>query len=75
MSVAINPQPTVIEIGAVQRLFEAGFRSDPYGGLGTGWVYDVMADGQRFLINRIVPDAGVEPPIRVVTNWTSSIGR
>ena len=70
MAAAVNGQGAAFEVGPVQRLFEARLRTDA-GTLGTGNLYDVSADGQRFLINRIVDDPANEAPIRVVTNWTS----
>ncbi len=35
--------------------------------------YDVTADGQRFLLN--MPPEQVVPPIEIVLNWTSVLGR
>ena len=70
MAAAVNGQGAAFDVGPVQRLFEARLRTDA-GPLGTGNLYDVSADGQRFLINRIVDDPADEAPIRVVTNWTS----
>ena len=46
-----NGQGSVFQAGTVARLFEASFRTENYQGYGTGSVYDVAPDGQRFLIN------------------------
>ena len=58
---------------AVQRLFEARLRTNTYLGFGTGWVYDVFPDGQRFLIDQVTDEQAAPSPITVITNWTSML--
>ena len=71
MATAVNGEGSVFQTGPVARLFEASFRTESYQGYGTGSVYDVAPDGQRFLIN-VGPTAEPAPtPITIVTNWTS----
>jgi hypothetical protein len=42
--------------------------------MGPGNVYDVTADGQRFLVNVVDEEqAALPPPITVITNWTSTL--
>ena len=73
MSTAVNASGTVFEVGAVQRLFEARLRTDGYLGYGSGYVYDVFPDGQRFLIDQIADEQAAPSPIRVITNWTATL--
>ena len=48
------------------------FRTESYQGYGTGSVYDVALDGQRFLINLVTgTEQPGQTPITIVTNWTS----
>ena len=43
-----------------------------YQGYGTGSVYDVAPDGQRFLINLVTgTELPAQTPVTIVTNWTS----
>ena len=51
-------------------LFEVGSARGP---LDDPHMYDVTADGQRFLINVAEEQQGA--PITVVLNWTSSLNR
>ena len=37
---------------------------------GPGSVYDVAADGKRFLVNNLPADQG-SPPMNLLVNWTS----
>ncbi len=71
MATAVNGQGSVFQAGTVARLFEASFRTENYQGYGTGSVYDVAPDGQRFLINVVVTTEPAQTPITIVTNWTS----
>jgi Tol biopolymer transport system component len=71
IEVAVTQRGETIEVGTPQRLFEARFRSENYLGYGPGRVFQVSADGQRFLIDIVESDAALQTPITVVTNWTS----
>jgi hypothetical protein len=42
-------------------------------GFGTGSVFDVTADGERFLVNVAAEEQETPPPITVITNWTSTL--
>ena len=52
-----------LRIGDAHALFTVHPPTQP------GYVYDVTADGQRFLVNT---DVGAIPPLTVVTNWTTA---
>ncbi|PYR76367.1 MAG: hypothetical protein DMF87_18435 [Acidobacteria bacterium] len=73
MSAAVNGSGSAFEVEAVQRLFEARLRTNTYLGFGTGWVYDVFPDGQRFLIDQVTDEQAAQSPITVITNWTSML--
>jgi Tol biopolymer transport system component len=66
ISVSVNPGPA-FEFGAEQPLFQTGLRFlTPY----TTWMnqYGVSRDGQRFLLNRSLPDA-TQGAITAVIPW------
>jgi hypothetical protein len=65
MSAAVTANNSVVEVGEVGPLFPAPSR--PAQNTVT-FVYDVTADGQRFLFNAPREDT-VAPPIAVVVNW------
>jgi eukaryotic-like serine/threonine-protein kinase len=72
MAAAVNGQKAEFEVRSVRRLFETAFRTESYQGYGTGSVYDVAADGQRFLANLVTDTEQTgQTPITIVTNWTS----
>jgi Tol biopolymer transport system component len=73
MSAAVNGSGSAFEVGSVQRVFEAPLRTNPYLGFGSGYVYDVFPDGQRFLIDQVSGEQAAPSPIRVITNWTSTL--
>jgi len=64
MAAAANGQASGFEVGAVRPLFETRARFN------RRYMYDVSADGQRFLINRILEEAALQP-ITLVVNWTA----
>jgi Tol biopolymer transport system component len=68
MAVPVNGQGSALEFGTAQRLFEIDTSSQ----LGRG--YDVSADGQRFLINKLVDDDR-RLTMTVVVNWTAGLSR
>ena len=41
---------------------------------GSGTVYDVTSDGQRFLVNSLASELG-SPPLDLLINWASLLGR
>ncbi len=67
MAAEVNGQGATLEVGAVRPLFEAR-------PAGAGNVYDVTADGQRFLVNTAV-EQKVSSPITLVINWTADLKR
>ena len=72
MAAAVNGQNSEFKVETVRRLFESGFRTESYQGYGTGSVYDVAPDGQRFLINLVTgTEQPAQTPVTIVTNWTS----
>lgn len=62
MAAAVNGDGAAIEVHNVTPLFEARARTE------ARYMYDVSADGQRFLINRL-PDQPATPPLSLVLNW------
>ena len=62
-------QEASFEAGPPHALFE--FRS---GTIQTNTPYSVTADGQRFLLNRIVDESG-GAPLTVVVNWQAELKR
>jgi Tol biopolymer transport system component len=72
MAADVNSAGDTFQVGAVRRLFEARFRTQSHGGFGVGSVYDVMPDGQRFIVN-VVDEEPAPPAITIVTNWTAAL--
>ncbi|MEP6707320.1 MAG: protein kinase [Pyrinomonadaceae bacterium] len=68
MAVEVNGEGASLEVGAVWALFEA--RPG-----GPGNVYDVTADGQRFLVNTALEQKAPSAPITLVINWTADLKR
>jgi Tol biopolymer transport system component len=66
MAAEVNGQGATLEVGAVRQLFEIR-RGGP------GYVYDVTADGQRFLVNTAVEQKEPSAPITLVINWTADL--
>jgi len=73
MAAEVNGTGTAFQVGTVRPLFDVRRRSVPYLGFGTGSVYDVTGDGQRFLVNVVADEQGAPPPITVITNWTATL--
>jgi serine/threonine protein kinase len=67
-AVPIKGQGPTAEFGTPQQLFEIT-RTVAGGG-----AYDVSADGQRFLINKVSEETGPTPMI-VVLNWTAELAK
>jgi dipeptidyl aminopeptidase/acylaminoacyl peptidase len=72
VAVPMDASGTSVDVGMPKRLFDAHMRTSNYHGYGSGDVYDVFPDGQRFLLNVAVNDP-MPSPIRVITNWTSTL--
>jgi Tol biopolymer transport system component len=72
VSVAVNSQGASLVVGAARPLFEV--RSWTEDSLGFGYVYDVTADGQRFLVNTVL-EQKASAPITLVVNWTADLKR
>ena len=73
MAAEVDGSGSVFKVGVVRSLFDVRRRTAGYSALGTGSVYDVTPDGQRFLVN-VVDDEQVTPaPITVITNWTATL--
>jgi WD40 repeat protein len=66
MAVEVRPGSSAFETGAPKLLFRTRIRATD-----AGSQYDVSADGQRFLINTIVPEQ--QSAITVVQNWTAGL--
>jgi Tol biopolymer transport system component len=71
MVAAVNGQGSAFEVDAVRPLFDA--RVVPNQGFS---MYDVSADGQRFLINTPAEESPPAPtPITLVVNWAAGLKR
>ncbi len=70
-SVPVNLSPT-FKVGIPAKLFQHDiFTSDPTYSL---WRYDVTADGQRFIVDRALPQSEENTAeIHVVLNWSAEI--
>ncbi len=66
MAVPVNAGKT-FEAGVPKPLFQTRTPS-------VGSIYDVSADGQRFLVNTSLGDE-TSAPITLVLNWTSDLNR
>jgi Tol biopolymer transport system component/predicted Ser/Thr protein kinase len=64
--VEVQPGSSSFESGVPKPLFRTQIRSTD-----GGFQYDVTADGQRFLINTLVPEE--QSAISVVQNWTAGL--
>jgi Tol biopolymer transport system component len=62
VSAAVNGAGSAFEVGAVRPLFDT--RAS-----GPGFLYDVSADGQRFLVNTLAEEVSASAPITLVVNW------
>jgi serine/threonine protein kinase/Tol biopolymer transport system component len=73
MAVAVT-SATTLELGTPTPLFSTQLQPGGYSATGdVGALYDVAADGQRFLMNIRPADLGA--PITVVTNWATTLKR
>ena len=68
MAVEIETTGDSLDVGIPRSLFRVSFR-EPEGARN---VFDVTADGQRFLVNTLVEDAGSQS-ITWVLNWTAEL--
>jgi tRNA A-37 threonylcarbamoyl transferase component Bud32 len=73
MAAEVNGSGAAFTVGAVRPLFEVRRRTTAYLGFGTGSVYDVTGDGQRFLVNVVAEEQEPPPPVTVITNWTATL--
>jgi hypothetical protein len=70
MSVEVNTDGSTFEHRTPTALFPTRV-----GGIDTlGDIYDVTADGQRFILNNLVAEAAYTP-ITVVLNWPADLKR
>ena len=68
MAVDIEENGENLEVGIPHQLFEVPFRQTPV----PRNVFDVTADGERFLVNTLV-DGALAAPITWVHNWTMEL--
>jgi hypothetical protein len=67
IATAIETGGDALKVGSTQTLFEVRSRQVLY----SGWndtVFDVSADGQRFLVNSVVTQT-TSTPLNLVVNW------
>lgn len=67
MSVKIDSNANSVQASTPQPLFPAGLVP-----IGPTYLYDVSADGRRFVLLKSV--SGVAPPLKVIVNWASAFG-
>jgi len=72
MAAEVNGSGPAFQVGAVRRLFDVTRRTAP-SPFGVGSVYDVTADGQRFLVSVVAEAEEAPSPITVITNWTTTL--
>ncbi len=65
MAVQVTIRGDDFQVGAITPLFQAS--SD-----GANWRYDVLAGGQKFIVNSPLP-AEASSPIQLVLNWTAEL--
>jgi hypothetical protein len=66
MAAAVSTEDGRVEVGSVQRLFQARPVAPRY-------FYDVSPDGQRFLVNTAAEPSS-STPITLITNWPALLG-
>lgn len=67
LSVKIDSTANGVQASVPQPLFPTGLVP-----IGPTYLYDVSADGRRFVL--LKPVSGVAPPLRVIVNWASAFG-
>ena len=67
MAVDVKTADTVLEAGQPKELFQTSTTDPEWGG-----VYDVTADGKRFLIVSAQQESTISP-ITVVQNWAAGL--
>jgi eukaryotic-like serine/threonine-protein kinase len=72
MAAEVNGSGPAFQVGAVRPLFDVTRRTAP-SPFGVGSVYDVTADGQRFLVSVVAEAEEAPSPITVITNWTTTL--
>ena len=72
-AVPVNLGGATFESGPPTQLFEARLRTETYQAYGSGYSYDVLPDGSRFLLNVVVSDVPESATLTVTTNWTASL--
>src|SRR5262245_49786687 len=70
MAVEVNGHSSVFEIRSVRPLFDVRPRATPFFNYGSGYNYDVSADGQRFLVSTVTEPVA-PAPITIVMNWNA----
>jgi eukaryotic-like serine/threonine-protein kinase len=68
MAVSVNAKGSELEVGEMKPLFD--FLPQGMGAANRGSLYDVTADGQRFLINATAKQTA-STPITIILNWAS----
>jgi eukaryotic-like serine/threonine-protein kinase len=64
MAVDIELKERGVELGEPHRLFSTSMPT------GNSYPYDVTRDGQRFLVQQLLPQSAA-PPLTVILNWTA----
>ena len=78
VAVAIHATGSTLEFSAPRPLFDSGYANNLTVHSGDWNMFDVSADGQRFLIPRRLDSTDVtgtlaNTPITVVLNWTATL--
>lgn len=71
MAVKIQERNTALEIGNPQPLFQ----TNPPTSLYAGWIYDVTADGKKFIVDTQPPSSPSSDSITLVTNWPALLNK
>ena len=71
MAVDIDTEGNALDVGLPQTLFQVPFRRNR--GTTQRNVFDVTADGQRFLVNTRIDEVNVTTPATVILNWSAGL--
>jgi Tol biopolymer transport system component len=74
MAVPVSGDEKAFQVGVPAPLFKIRLLLGPFSAVGFIQQYDVMPDGQRFLLNLPVDDSPISP-VTVVLNWVEELTR
>jgi len=72
MAVDVNTSGGTVQLGIPKALFRASILGGTGGAPTVAWRWDISKDGQKFLINGALEEAGAAP-VTVLLNWQSAM--